>query len=58
MRAQRLGSEPRCGTVPHRDERAFDFVEQVTQKADLKKRIETDAGVQAQEQALVAALDA
>ena len=51
------GLEP-AHLLRHRDERAFDFVDRVLQKGDLKRSIEADAGVKAQERALVAALEA
>ncbi len=43
--------------LQHRDERTYAFVERVTERSDLKRVIEADAGVNAQEQRLTAALD-
>ncbi|MEM9861010.1 MAG: class I SAM-dependent DNA methyltransferase [Myxococcota bacterium] len=51
------GLDPRRLLI-EKDERYFDFAEALHEKADLKKRIESDAGVIAKEQALNDAVDA
>ncbi|MCA9605138.1 MAG: SAM-dependent DNA methyltransferase [Myxococcales bacterium] len=50
------GFDPRH-LLAERDERYLDFIEDLTEKADLKKRIEEDAGVAAKERALEQAVE-
>ncbi|MBK8170535.1 MAG: SAM-dependent DNA methyltransferase [Sandaracinaceae bacterium] len=50
------GFDPSC-LFKNRDERYFDFADDLTEKGDIKKRIESDEGVKAKELSMSAAVD-